>query len=157
IMALCSSDIINFDNGDYFSYSAIVIALSMVFFGVKSYRDNYSKGAIKFGKAFLVGFLISLFASVVWAGVSEFYYQISPESNEMFMNKYFDYQVDKLKASGASQLEIDAKIKGIDGMREMHKSPVYRFVMTIAIIKPIGIIISLLSAAILKKREILPA
>lgn len=157
IMALCTNDVINFDNGDFFGYSAMVIALSIVFFGVKSYRDNYGKGAIKFGRALLVGLLISLFASVVWAGVFEAYYQIAPETNEMFMNKYCDYQVEKLKSSGAAQLEIDAQVKEIEDMKEMHKNPLFRFVMTIAMILPIGIIVSLITAAVLRKKEVLPA
>lgn len=36
-------------------YATMVIALSMVFFGIKSYRDNYQKGAINFWKGFQVG------------------------------------------------------------------------------------------------------
>ncbi len=157
IMSLCNSDIINFNNGDYFGYTAIIVALSMVFFGVKSYRDNYLRGAIKFGKALIVGLLISLFASVVWAGVSEVHYQIAPETFDTFMTKYFDYQVEKIKTSGATPDEIDAKIKEVNEMSEMHKNPLYNFLMTIAIFMPLGLIVSLISAAILRKREVLPA
>jgi hypothetical protein len=157
IMALCKGEIINFDNGDFFGYSAMVIALSMVFFGVKSYRDNYLKGVITFWKALWTGLLISLVASVTWSVLSEIHYQIAPEANEQFMNKYCDYQVEKLKSSGATQLEIDAQITEIEQMRELHKNPLIRFLMTVALLMPVGIVIPIICAAILRKKEVLPA
>jgi len=155
IMALCKTGTININNGDIFGYAGIVIALSMIFFGIKSYRDKYQNGVIKFGKAFLVGPLIALFASVVWAAASEVYYQIDPETTEAFMDKYCDYQVSELQEKGAPQVEIDAVIKESAEMKEMHKNPIARFVLSLAIFIP-GILIALISAAILRKKEVLP-
>lgn len=156
IMALSTSGKINIDHGDIFGFAGIVIALSIIFFGIKSYRDKYQNGVIKFGNAFLVGLLIALIASVTWAAVSEVYYQIDPETTEAFMNKYCEYQVNKLQEKGAPQVEIDAIIKESAEMKEMHKNPIARFVMSLAILMP-GIIIALISAAILKKKEVVPA
>jgi len=59
IMAMCENGAINFDSSDLIGYGSMVIALSMIFFGVKSYRDNYQNGAIKFGKGLQVGMLIT--------------------------------------------------------------------------------------------------
>lgn len=156
IMTLCNSGKINIDHGDIFGYGGIVIGLSMIFFGIKSYRNNYQNGVIKFGKALLVGFLISLIASVTWAAVSEVFYQIDPETTEAFMDKYGEYQLIELQKIGAPQVEIDAVIKESADMKEMHKNPIARFVMSLAILMP-GIMIALISAAILKKSEVVPA
>src|SRR5690242_15701128 len=65
-MPLLRNGAVDFSNGMWMGYAGMVIALSLVFFGVKSYRDNYLNGAISFGQAFKVGILISLVASVMY-------------------------------------------------------------------------------------------
>ena len=65
-MPLWESGVINFDNGELIGYTTMVIALSMVFFGIKSFRDNYNGGAVTFWNAFRVGILITLIASVMY-------------------------------------------------------------------------------------------
>ena len=157
IMALCENDTINLDNSDLIGYGSMVIALSMIFFGVKSYRDNYQNGAIKFGKALQVGLLITLVASLIYAAVGEAYYQTSPESQLALMDKYADHHINKMKEEGAPSAEIDQKAKEMAGLKEMYKNPLIRFGMTLAIILPVGIVITLISAAILRKKEFLPA
>ncbi len=66
IMDLCKRGAITFDNSDFIGYGSMVIALSIIFFGIKSYRDNYQNGAIKFTKGLQVGMLISLVASLMY-------------------------------------------------------------------------------------------
>jgi hypothetical protein len=154
---MCASGTINFDNSDFIGYGSMVIALSMIFFGIKSYRDNYQNGAIKFGKGLQVGMLITLVASLIYAVAGETYYQIDPEINTAIMDKYADYHINKLRENGAPPDEIAQKAKEMADMKEMHKNPLIRFVMTLAIILPVGIIITLISAAVLRKKEFLPA
>ncbi len=75
----------------------------MIFFGIKSYRDNCQNGAIKFVKALQVGMLITLVASLMYATALEAYFQIKPEILTSFMDKYADHQINKMKEKGASQ------------------------------------------------------
>ncbi|MCI0697625.1 DUF4199 domain-containing protein [candidate division KSB1 bacterium] len=157
IMGLCKNGTINFDNSDFIGYGSMVIALSMIFFGIKSYRDNYQNGAIKFGKGFQVGLLITLVASLIYAVAGETYYQVDPETNTAIMDKYADYHINKLRENGASPDEIAQKVKEMVDMKEMQKNPLLRFAMTLAIILPVGIIITLISAAVLRRKEFLPA
>ncbi len=157
IMGLCESGTINFDNSDFIGYGSMVIALSMVFFGIKSYRDNYLNGAIKFGKGLQVGMLITLVATLIYAVAGETYYQIDPEINTTVMDKYADYHVNKLRENGAAPAVIEQKVKEMADMKEMYKNPLIRFGMTLAIILPVGIVMTLLSAAILRRKEFLPA
>ena len=156
-MSLWAKGVISFDAGYVVGYAGMVIALSMVFFGIKSYRDNYLNGAIKFLKGLQVGLLISLVASLMYAATWEVYYQTNDEIRNTFMDKYTDHLISKMKNEGASQAEMDQKTKEMTDMKEMYQNPLIRFVMTLAEIFPVGILITLLSAAILKRREVLRA
>ena len=69
-------------------YASMVIALSMVFFGIKSYRDNYQKGAIKFWKGVQIGFLITIIASLMYAITWETYNRVNPSGYAGFINNY---------------------------------------------------------------------
>jgi len=156
-VSLCESGKINLDNSDLLGYASMVIALSMIFFGIKSYRDNYQSGVIKFGKGLQVGLLITLVAALIYAAAGEVYYQASPDSQLALMDKLADHQVNRMKEKGASSVEIDQMAKEMADMKEMFKNPLLRFGMTLAIILPVGIVITLVSAAVLRKKEFLAA
>ena len=145
----------------YFSelvgYATMVIALSMIFFGIKSYRDNYQKGAINFWKGFQVGLLIAVIASLMYAITWEAYSQTRPAGPASVMEKYADSVINKLKEKGASAAEIDQEVKKMDDYKRMYRNPVFRFGITLVEILPVGIIITLISAAVLRKKEFLPA
>ena len=145
---------ITFENGMWVGYTSMVIALSMVFFGVKSYRDNHLNGTITFGNALKVGLLISLVASLGYAISWEFYFNlIAPD----FMDEYAAFYVNKAKASGASEVEVQKIVAQMDEGKQMYKNPFLRFVITMAEISPVGIVISLVSAALLRKKDFLAA
>ena len=156
-MTLCEKGAIDLDSSDIVGYGGMVIALSMIFFGIKSYRDNYGSGIIKFTTGLKVGLLITLVASVVYAAAGEAYYQISPDSQLALMDKYADHQLNSMTAKGASSLDIEQKSKEMADLKEMYKNPLLRFAMTLVIISPVGIVITLISAGILRKKEFLPA
>src|SRR6266511_3459057 len=66
-------------------YATMVIALSMIFFGIKSYRDNYQKGAINFWKGFQVGLLIALIASLMYAIPGRLTCRLAPPVRRPFL------------------------------------------------------------------------
>lgn len=153
LMGFVKDGAINFDNGMIWGYATMIIALSMVFFGVKSYRDN-NGGRITFVKGLQVGILISLISAVCYAASWEIYY---PKVGDEFMQKYTAYYLDKMKKEGSSEAEIEkARIEGEQFM-ELYKNGFVRFGMSMMEILPVGIIVTLVSAALLRKREILPA
>jgi hypothetical protein len=155
MMTLWTKGIVNFDNSEYFGYGSMLVALSMVFFGIKSYRDNQNNRTIGFGKGVQIGLLISLLASVIYAGSWETYLQVNPGFSEGFMADYSEYYITKLKEKGAPQDQIDKTTAEMASMAEMYKNPLVRFGMTIMEILPVGIIVTLLSAAILRRKEVL--
>jgi hypothetical protein len=79
--------------------------------------------------------------------------QVSPQNS--FMEEYTEHYIAKLKEKGASQDEIDKTTKEMAIMQQMYNNPFIRFGMTLFEILPVGIIVTLLSAAILRKKEVL--
>lgn len=153
LMQTVNTDLINFDNGVFWGYATMIIALSVVFFGVKSYRDNHG-GHISFFKGLQVGILISLISAVCYAASWEIYY---PKVGDEFMQKYTAYYLDKMKADGAPEAEIEtARVEG-EKFMEMYRIFYIRFAFSMIEILPVGIIVTLISAALLRKRELLPA
>ena len=152
-MPLYEKGILKIDNGQLLGYSTMVIALSLIFFGVKSYRDSHLKGTITFGNALKLGLLIALLASFIYAISWEITYHTMSGD---FIQLMGVQTIVKLKGQGASEIEIQEAIKKMNKFAEIYKNPIFRFGITLLEIFPVGIIISLLSAALLRKKEILP-
>ena len=103
------------------------------------------------------GLLITLIASVIYAMAGEVLYLADPAAQAAMMDKLADYQVNKLKESGASAAEIDEKVKEMADLKTLTENGFLRFVFTLVLVMPVGIVISLLSASLLRKKEVLPA
>lgn len=141
-------------NADYntsmiVGYASMLIAFSLVFVGIRNYRDKYNGGVISFGKAFKTGFMIVLIASTVYvvAWLIDYFFFI-PD----FMEKYSAHMLDELKAGGASQAEIDKQAKEMANFARMYKNPFFNAMMTYAEILPVGLIVTLISSLILKRK-----
>jgi hypothetical protein len=145
---------INADNGMLVGYTTMVIALSLVFFGVKSYRDRHLNGAITFGKALSLGLLISLVAAVTYALSWEVMYH-TVASN--FAQMIADNQMEVLQREGASAEAMATAKKEMEEFAVMYDNLAVRFGFTLLEILPVGILISLVSAALLRKKEFLSA
>lgn len=133
-------------------YTTMIIALSLIFFGVKSYRDNQLNGAISFGKALGVGLCIALVASLIYALTWEVMFNTVASD---YLQEWNTYSLQKMKDAGDSIEKIAAKQKELEEFAEMYKNPIVRFGFTLAEILPVGILISLISAALLRKKEFL--
>ncbi len=153
LMNVMVTDGIDFDNAMIWGYATMIIALSMVFFGIKSYRDNHG-GHITFLKGLQVGILISLISAVCYGASWELYYS---SSGQEFIQKYTVYYLDKMKADGASEAEIEKERVEGERFMELYKNFFVRFGFTLLEILPVGVVVTLISAALLRKREILPA
>ena len=145
---------LNFDNGMWVGYTSMVIALSLILFGVKSYRDNYSEGVISFGTAFKIGILITLVASVIYALSWEVAYNTVSKGYSETMSKHY---VEKVKQEGKSEAEVAKVTAEMKDFTAMYENPLIRFGMTLLEIFPVGLIISLISAGLLRKKEFLSA
>ena len=138
----------DFEGGMIYGYSAMIIAFSMIFVGIKSFRDKHNGGTISFGKAFKVGLFISLIASTIYVvGWLINYYCFIPD----FMDKYAVAMIAKAKASGVSGDELAKKTANMAQMKEWYKNPLFVILMTYVEILPVGVVVTLISALILKR------
>jgi hypothetical protein len=130
-------------------YASMLISFSLVFVGIRNYRDKYNEGVISFGKAFKIGILIVLIASTIYvvAWLIDNYFFI-PD----FAEKYSIHTLDKLKAGGASQIEIEKTTKEMANYVRMSKNPFFNAMMTYVEILPVGLIVTLISSLILKRK-----
>lgn len=139
---------IAFDKGAYVGYTGMVLSFLLVFFGIRSYRENVGKGQITFGKAFTVGILITLISCVCYVVTWEvIYFGFNPD----FFAKYTAYMVEKARASGASAQVIEATREQMRNLKVMLDNPLINSAMTFLEPLPVGLIITLISAAILRK------
>jgi len=142
-------DKIGFDKGLVIGYTTMVGAFLLVFFGIRSYRDNVLDGRITFGKAFAVGILITLIACVCYVVAWEIlYFNFMPD----FLDKYAQHMIEKAKAAGDSQQMIDAQIQEMKNFKTMYDNPFINAAFTFIEPFPVGLIITLISSAILRTK-----
>ena len=138
----------------WFGYLVMLVALSLIFVGVKRYRDVECGGVIRFGRAFGLGVAIAAIAGLVYALVWESYLQISGYD---FMADYTRSVLKSMQAEGASQAAIQAKAAEMNAMAESYRNPLFRIPMTFVEIFPVGLLVALISAALLRNPKMLPA
>jgi hypothetical protein len=129
-------------------YTAMVISFLFVFFGVRAYRESLEGSPLTFGNAFAVGLLITLiscvFYVVAWKIVNVYF---MPD----FWTKYSERLVGELRASGASDVVIEAKTREIAGYANMNPLLSAAFVFIEPF--PVGLLMTLVSAIALRRKS----
>jgi hypothetical protein len=130
-------------------YTAIVLSFLLVFFGIRSYRDNVGNGQITFKKAFAVGISITLISCIFYVVTWEILY-----FNFMhdFMDNYGAHVIEELKASGASPAAVQVQVQHLKKLKEQYENPLFNSLMTFIEPFPVGLAITLLSAVVLRKK-----
>lgn len=141
---------IGFENGATIGYTTMVIAFLMVFFGVQSYRDNVAGGTVTFGRAFVVGLLITAVATACYVATWEvIYYRLAPD----FGDKYAAYAIEKAKRDGATEAEIAAQAKEMAAFMELYKNPLVNIAITAIEPLPVGLVFTLVTAGVVSRRR----
>jgi hypothetical protein len=150
LITLPFHDEIGFDKSAVIGYTTMVLAFLMVFFGVKSYRDNVAGGSVTFWRALTVGLMITAIASICYVATWELIGQrLAPD----YVEKYGAYEVEKMKKSGASDVEIAAKVKEMREFNEMYKKPLNNIALTFLEPLPVGILLTLIAAGVLSRKR----
>jgi hypothetical protein len=140
----------DFEGGMIYGYASMILAFSMIFVGIRSYRNNHNEGIISFGKAFKIGLYISLISSTIYVvGWLINYYFFIPD----FMDKYAAAMIAKAKASGMDAAELAKQTAQMAQMKEWYKNPLFIILMTYVEILPVALLISLIAALILKRKQ----
>ncbi|HAD96440.1 MAG TPA: DUF4199 domain-containing protein [Cryomorphaceae bacterium] len=135
----------DFESNDFLGYSTMVVILSLIYFGVRNYRNKQLNGVISFGKAFKAGLLIALVASTMYVVVWLFYYYLFVPD---FMEVYASHVLEQC----TSPDELAATKEEIEMFREMYKNPLFVVLLTYAEVLPVGLIVTLISSLILKRK-----
>ena len=144
----------NYEGSLWLGYGSMIVAFAFIFVGIKNYRDKYSNGVITFGKAFIIGLYIALIGSTVYVGAWLVdFYCFMPD----FMDKYVAHTLSQAKAHGASTAEIAKQKASMASYIEMYKSPFGVIILTYIEVLPVGLIIALIAALILRKKPSTPA
>jgi hypothetical protein len=151
-LPLINNGTINFDNGEIFGYTAIFLSFLLVFFGIRSYREN-AGGTITFGRAFSVGILITLISCIFYVASWEIiYFKLMPDFARGHIDKYAAHEIGTMREKGATDAAIAAKKVEMEKMKTMLDNPLLNSAMTFIEPFPVGLIVTLVSAAILRKR-----
>lgn len=135
-------------------YAIMLAVLILLFMGIKRYRDQVHGGVIKFTTGFAVGAGIAAVAAVFYALSWEVFLAATDYA---FMAEYSDSLRAALAQENLSETERATKLAEIDEMEQMYANPLFRLPITFIEIFPVGLIVALISAAILRSPKVLPA
>lgn len=131
-------------------YGSMILAFSLIFVALKQLRDKHYGGTISFGKAFKAAFLITLVTSTIYVAVWLIcYYFFIPN----FMEQYAASMLSQAQADGASAAEMVTKKAEMQQYIDMYKNPLFVVLFTYIEILPVGLIVSLIAALIIKRKN----
>lgn len=142
-------DYMNYTISEVFGYVSIILALSVIYFGIKSYRDTINNGIISFSKALTLGLLISICAAITFGLINVIYTEyINPD----FINEYYAHYVEQFREN-LDPAEFEEKLKELESEKELFKNPFIGFTVMALTALIIGFIISLISGLILQRKS----
>lgn len=150
ITVMAFGDHVGPGQGYLIGYATMVLAFLMVYFGIRSYRDNVAGGVISYWRGFAVGISITLIASACYVIAWEIAYRkFAPD----FYEKYAVQMVEHARASGATQAVLDEKAKDAEKMVNWSRNPVMIVALTFIEPFPVGLLFTLVSAGVLRRKK----
>jgi hypothetical protein len=140
--------------GAVIGYTLMLIALSTVFVAIKRYRDDTLGGVIRFWPAFGLGLGISFVAGVFYVAAWETAVAVTHMD---FAGTYAHAIIEQQKAKGVTGEALAKVVADMERFKAQYANPLYRLPMTFAEIFPVGVLVSLVSAGLLRNRRFLPA
>ena len=143
-------DRIGFGRLEIIGYTSMIVAFLLIYFGVRSYRDNVGGGTVTFGRAFAVGGLIAVVAALCYTATWQVVYvKLVPD----FPAQYSAHVLEEARADGESEEEIAARRAEMDRFADWYRNPVLRAAFTFVEPLPVALIVSLVSAGVLSRRR----
>lgn len=141
-------------SSEWMGYLVMLVALTLIFVGVKRYRDVERGGVISFLPALGMGLAIALVAAAVYVAVWEVYLATT---NYAFFDQYIAATAAKREAAGVAAGAIAREVASMEAWRPYYDNPLFRIPITFTEIFPVGLIVALVSAALLRNPKLLPA
>jgi len=140
--------------GMLIGYLIMLVGLSLVFVAIKRHRDVELGGVIRFWPAFGLGLGVSFVASLCYVLAWE---AAQAMTNLEFASTYASAVIERQKAQGVSGEALAKLVAEMERFKINYANPAYRLPMTFTEIFPVGVIVSLISAALLRNSRLLPA
>jgi len=140
---------LSFTAGMIIGYSTMIVAGIVMIVGVRSYRDNQRGGFITFGKALQVALLITLISTLFYVAT---WMVLSYTAMSDYMEHYTAAMMENMKNSGMPAAEMAAQQAEMEKMSEMYKNPFFRAAFTFIEPLPVGLLMSLIAALILRRK-----
>ena len=142
-----------FESGYFVGYGGMVLSFAVIFVGVRQYREQVGQGSVSFGKALQAGLLMALISSlcytVAWLFINHFFYP-------NFADDYLKFEVNRLRQSGAAEAVMQQKMKMLEEYKSMSANPLMNALLTFTEPLPVGIVVALIAAAVLRKKAAKP-
>jgi hypothetical protein len=137
------------ETNDVLGYVAMVVVFSLIFFGIRNYRNKELNGVISLGQAFKTGALIAFVGSTMYVVVGLFYYYFFAPG---FLDKYTEHVMIEAARSGATATELAAKKEEMAQFKVMYRNPLFAILISYAEVLPVGLVVALISSLILKRK-----
>jgi hypothetical protein len=149
ILSLTLAAELDYTTQEVIGYASMVVSLAFVYLGIKHFRDRQNNGSVSFGKALLIGILISLFAALAFGILDLIYIKyINPD----FTTEYYNRTLADLEAS-LPALEYEEKRAELESEKALFMNPWFSFLLMSMTVLVIGFIISLISALLLQRKK----
>jgi hypothetical protein len=139
--------------GMVIGYTTMLIALSAVFVGIKQHRDVDRGGVIGFWAALGIGLGISFIAGIFYVVAWEL---VQAMTHMDFAGSYAHAIIEKEKAKGTSPEALAKLSADMEAFKVQYADPLFRLPMTFTEIFPVGVLVSLISAGLLRNSRFLP-
>ena len=150
LITFAVQDTIDFERSEVIGYTSMVLAFLLIHVGVRTYRDNAEGGAIGFGRAFKVGALIAVVASLCYVATWQVvYYRLAPD----FMTQYEAHILEKARENGETETQIAKRKAEMDKYAAYYQNPAINAGITFLEPLPVALIIALVSAGVLSRRK----
>ena len=141
-------DSLSYSNSEIFGYISIVLALLFIYFAIKNYKESINNGSVSFGKALVIGVLVSLLAGLTFGIINYIYVEvINPE----FMTEYYKHMVEKAKSS-LSAAEFQIRLQDMEAEKALFSNSIISSLVMSATVLIIGFIIAGISGLILQRK-----
>ena len=138
---------------EWLGYLTMIVALSVIFLAVKRYRDQELGGVIRFGTAFMLGLGIAAVASLAYVILWELYLSATDYA---FMRDYTQSILEAHMAEGLSDAAMQVEIDSMNKLEARYANPLFRLPMAFLEIFPVGLVVALGAAAVLRNSKVLP-
>jgi hypothetical protein len=138
----------NYEVQEVLGYGGIIAGLIFVYFGLRKYRDHHNGGKLMFGEGLKVGLLIVLIPAVMIGLLDALYIGIF---DPQFMDTYYEYMIEKAEGNTTPD-QFEAALGTLESQRQMFSNPAMVGLLMFMTVFLIGIIVTVISAFILRKR-----